>query len=110
MLGLELAEAPFPEGERLGVRVVDAEDGDAVPDPELEDALQLLPQPAPVAGLKVERVDVLVFFGRVLGILDGAIGPLLEPLRVLAHIRMVGRALERDVQRNGAGYRTAFFQ
>ncbi len=50
--------------------------------------------------LEVERIDVLVLLGRVLGVLDGAVGPLAEPLGMLAHVGVVGRALERDVQRD----------
>ena len=41
------ASAQCPEPERLGVRVVDAEDRHAVADPELEDVLQLRPQRLP---------------------------------------------------------------
>ena len=82
------------------MRVVDPEDLDAVPDPELEDRAQLVPQGLPVLGLEVERVDVLVFLRRVLGVLDGAVGALAEPGRVLADERVVGRDLERDVERD----------
>ena len=46
---LHLADRPLPERERLGVRVVDAENAHALVDPEVEDALQLVPQRAPVA-------------------------------------------------------------
>src|SRR5262249_1637749 len=42
--------------------------------------------------------DVLVLLGRVLGVLDGAVGPLAEPLGVLAGVGVVGGALEGDVQ------------
>ena len=97
---LELAERPLPEREGLGVRVVDAEDLDAVADPELEDRAQLVPQALPVLGLEVERVDVLVLLRRVLGVLDRAVGALAEPGRVLRDERVVGRDLEGDVERD----------
>ncbi len=109
MRTLELAEGPLPERERLGVRVVDAEDLDAVPDPELEDRAQLVPQGLPVLGLEVERVDVLVFLRRVLGVLDRAVGALAEPGRVLADERVVGRDLERDVERDADATGTGRF-
>ena len=52
----------------------------------------------PVGALEVDRVDVLVLLGRVLGVLDRAVGPVPEPLGVLADVGVVGRALEGDVQ------------
>ena len=48
---------------------------------------------------EIERIDVLIFLGRIFRILDRAIGPLAKPFGMLAHIRMIGRALKRDIQR-----------
>ena len=62
----DVGERPLPERERLGVRVVHAEDPDAVIDPELDDVPQLVPERGPRVGLEVERVDVLVLLRRVL--------------------------------------------
>src|ERR1700694_1449059 len=67
-------------------------------DPVHDDRPQLSPQLPPALRLEVERNDVLVLLRRVLGVLDRAVGPVLEPLRVLARVRVVGRALERDVE------------
>src|SRR5262249_62070084 len=50
--------------------------------------------------VEIERVDVLVLLRGVLGVLDGAVGPMAEPVRVLAHERMVGGALQRQIQRD----------
>ncbi len=47
---------------------------------------------------EVDGVDVLVLLGRVLGVLDGAVGPVVEPGRVLLHPRVVGRALEGVIE------------
>ncbi len=47
---------------------------------------------------KLMRVDVLVLLGRVFGVLDGAVRPDLEPVRVLTDPGVVGRALEGDVE------------
>src|SRR6185369_7524468 len=99
----------FPESEGLGVRVVDAEDRHAALDPELEDAFQLLPKRFPLAGLEVERGDVLVLLRRVLGVLHRAVRPPPEPLGVLAHVRMVGRALEGDVEGDANSKTGRFF-
>ena len=43
MLRLQRADAPLPESEGLGVRVVDAEDLHPVIDPELKDAAEFFP-------------------------------------------------------------------
>ena len=69
-------------------------------DPVKEDAFQLFPHPGPVFAFKIEGIDVLVFLRRILGVLNRAIGPLLEPGLVLVYIRMVRRDLECDVKRD----------
>ena len=98
---LHLGDQPLPEGDRLGVRVVHPEDPDTAGDPEVEDLLARVPQRDPV-GLgrrpEVERVDVLVLLGRVLGVGDGAVRPVVEPLGVLRDPGVVGRALQGVVE------------
>jgi hypothetical protein len=66
-----------------------------------EDALQFLPHVCPVFALKIEGIDVLIFLGRIFGILDGSIRPLAEPSPMLASIGVIGRCLERYVERDG---------
>ncbi len=61
---------------------------------------QRVPQPAPVLAVEVDVVDVLVALGRVLGVLERAVRAVVEPLRVLAQPGMVGRALDREVERD----------
>ena len=78
--------------------VVHAEDAHALLDQEADDALELLPEGSPRRRIKVKGIDVLIFFGRVFRVLHGAIGALLEPLRVLLHIGMVRGTLESDVE------------
>src|SRR5438105_13619968 len=85
--------------QRFGMGVVDAEDAHALLDPEADDMLELLPEGLPMLCIKVEGIDVLVFLGRIFGILHGAIRTPPEPLRVLLHIGMIGGALEGDVER-----------
>ena len=81
------------------MRVVDPKDAHALVNPELHHALQLFPELAPLLGLEVEGIDVLVLLGRVFRILDRPIGALAEPLRMLGNIGMIGRTLESDIQR-----------
>ena len=112
-LPLDVGDDPLPEGERLGVRVVHPEGADAVADPEPEEIPAGVPERLPVVAPEVERIDVLVLLGRVLGVLDGAVGADEEPLRVLPDPGMVGRALQRVVERHleaegaGGGHKAA---
>ncbi len=101
MVALDFGDDPFPERKGLGVRIVDAEDGDALADPVEEDALELLPHAGPVFALEVEGINVLIFLGRIFGVLDGSVGALVEPGLVLAHVGVIGRGLEGDVERDG---------
>jgi hypothetical protein len=48
MVAVNLPERPLPESERLGMRIVDPEDPDAVADPELENLFQLQPERRPL--------------------------------------------------------------
>src|SRR4051812_47778946 len=97
---LELADAPRPEGKRLRMRIIDAENRDALLNPKVHDAARLLPQFTPRARFEIERIDVLIFLGRILRVLNRAVRPALEPLRVLANIRVVGGTLECDIEGN----------
>src|SRR5216683_3170380 len=97
---LHLADHPLPEREGLGVRVVDAEDAHALLDPVEEHGAQLRPERLARGPHPIEVDDVLVPLGGVLGGLDGPVRAALEPLWVLLHVRVVGRALERDVERH----------
>src|SRR5260370_39518098 len=51
-------------------------------------------------GMEIDRIDVLVFLGGILCGLDAAGGSMMDPLRMLANPRMVGRALDREIERN----------
>src|SRR6185436_5284241 len=74
---MDFLDDPRPEPERLRVRIDDAEDPDAVPNPESEDLAQLVPQALPVGCLNVEP--------------NRAIRPTVEPVRVICHTRVVAR-------------------
>src|SRR5919197_3727017 len=78
--------------------VVHAEDAHALLDPEAENAFEFLPECLPMLCLKVKGVDVLIFLGRIFGVLHGAIRAPPEPLRVLPYIGMIRGALEGDVE------------
>src|SRR5450756_1511931 len=97
MLALDLADEPLPKRKRFRVWVVDPQDGNPLVDPEHNDGQQLVPELAPGFRLEVERDDVLVLLRWVLGVLDGAVSAVLEPLGGLSRVWVVGRALECDV-------------
>ena len=50
--------------------------------------------------VEVDVVDVLVALGRVLGVLERAVRAAVEPVGVLAQPGVVGRALDREVERD----------
>ena len=74
-------DQPVPEVERLGVRVVDPEDLDALRDPVQHDPQDLGADAVRVV-VEVQRIDVLVLLRRVLRVRDRAVGQRGEPLRV----------------------------
>ena len=80
------------------MRIIDTKDPHTLFDPECKDALELYPKLLPSRRLKVERIDILILFGRVLRVLNCSVGTLLKPLLVFFHVRVVGRHLERDVE------------
>src|SRR5690606_29776061 len=90
----DLLDHPFPEGQGLGVRVVDAEDAHAVPHPEQNYVAQRVPEFWYGIPVEMDVDDVLVFLGRVLRKLDGAVRPPVEPLGMLLDPRVVPRTLD----------------
>src|SRR5271167_1262444 len=80
------------------MRIVDAEDLHAMLAPESHHPHQLLEQSALIGGVEIDRINILVFLGRVLGILDAAVGAMLKPIRMLADPWMVRRALDCKIE------------
>jgi len=102
-IGPQAANLPdqrFPERKWLGMRIVDSEYPHALRDPVFDHTPQLFLQRLARIRLEVEGVDVLVFLGRVFGVLDRPVRTFQEPLGMLANVRMIRRALKRDVHRD----------
>src|SRR4029079_16287852 len=78
----------LPERNRLGMRVVHSKDPHTALGPKQNDAFHLGPELAPVFASKVYGINVFVFFWRVLSEFDRAIGPFVEPFRMLLDVRM----------------------
>ena len=79
------------------VRVVDAEDPHALLDPVPHDPQHLVEDALGIV-VEVDRVDVLVLLRRVLGVPDGAVGELGEPVGMLGDPRVIGGGLQREVE------------
>src|SRR5690606_15351873 len=109
VLRLHFADHPFPEGEGLCVRVVDAEDRYPMADPEQDDVAQRVPEARDRLAVEMDVDDVFVFLRRVLGELDGAIRPPVKPFRMLLDPWMVRRALDREVERDQDTFRAGGF-
>src|SRR3974377_210051 len=101
MVALDLGNYPLPERKCLRVRIVHTKDRDACADPVKKDALQLLPHARPVVTLKIEWINILILLWRILGVLNGSIGTLLEPVLMFGNVRMIRRCLERNIERHG---------
>src|SRR5262245_55524853 len=80
------------------MRVIGAKNPKTLIAPEDDNTLQFLPKLLPIFALKIQRIDILIFLGWILRILDRSVRTLAEPLRMLRHIRMIRRALKLDVQ------------
>ena len=100
VLASHLRDHPLPERNGLRVRVVDPVGADAACAPGEQDVAKGVPERLPLGALPVDVVDVLIALGRVLGVLQRAVGAVLEPLRVLGQPGVVGRHLDREVQRD----------
>ena len=98
MLLLKIANHPFPEIERLRVGIIDPENPNALFDPELNDGLEFLPKRLSMRRVEIEGINVLIFLGRVLGVLDRTVGPVTEPFRMLLDVRMIRRALIGEIE------------
>src|SRR5262249_27739551 len=90
-------DQPLPEGQRLGVGIVDTESAHALADPEQHDVAQGLPKSRRGAvGVEVDIDDVLVLLRWVLGIFDCSVWPMSEPLGMFPQPWMIGRALDGE--------------
>ncbi len=94
---LHFGYEPLPELDRLGVGIVDPEYPHAVRGPVPDHTKHLVVKPDRIV-VEVERVDVLVFFRRILRIGDGAVALHGEPFRVLLRPRVVRCALQGEVE------------
>jgi len=94
MFFLGVLDEPFPEVIRFGVRVVHAENAHTVLDPKDDNAFKFSPHCLPTFALKIERVDIFIFFRRVFRVLNASVRAMFEPFWMAFNVRMVRRALK----------------
>src|SRR5207245_7050809 len=80
--------------------IVHAKDARTALRPKKYDALCLGPQCAPVLAPKVERINVFVFFRRLLGVFDGTVRSFVKPFGMFLDVGMIGRAIECEIERD----------
>ena len=100
-VGIFLANACdqiFPKRDGLGVRIVHAKNAHTAFRPKQHDAFHLGPELAPVFASKVYRINVLILFRRVLRVFDRAVRPFVEPLGMFLDVRMIRRAINREIE------------
>src|SRR5258708_4331740 len=100
MLILNLRNQPCPERQGLGVGIVDPKNLHAHVNPEQDNRFELLPKRLARWTGEIEVDDVLIAFGRIFRGFQGAIGTPGEPLRMFANVRVIRRALKRQIQGN----------
>ncbi|MNO76579.1 hypothetical protein D3C76_676530 [compost metagenome] len=99
MIAANLGDQPFPEWQRLGVRVVDAEQRHALLHPPLYDVQQRQPKVGDgLRGIEIDIDDILVFLGWILRVANAAVGTPAEPAGMLTQPWMVRRTLDSEIQ------------
>ena len=81
------------------MRIIDAKDAHVAIGPKKNNAYHLGPEFGPVWAPEVEWKNVFVFFRRILGVFDRAVRALVKPFGVLFDVRMVGRTVDREIER-----------
>src|SRR6185437_16027306 len=100
MARLYVVNQPFPEWQRLGVRIVDAEDAHTLLNPEKDYVAQRFPKRDAIRAIEIRVDDIFVFLGRIFSIFNRAVRPRSEPFRMLLEPGMIWRALHGEIERD----------
>ena len=90
----------LPESHWLGMGIVHAEDLHPLLHPEEHYTDELTPEVLPIIAVEVDRVDVLILLWRIFSITNGAIRPLVKPIGMIFDVRVIRRAVDREIQRD----------
>ena len=82
------------------MRIVDPERPHAAISPKDDNAHHLRPKLLPVLAAEIDWKNVFVFFRRILGVFDRPVRPGVKPFRMFFHIRMIRRAIDREIERD----------
>src|SRR5258708_33833996 len=82
------------------MRIINANDGDLMIGPKEDDPFHLIPQLSPIFVVEINRINVLIFFWRILGIFDRAVRTMEKPFGVVANVRVIGRTIDGKVERH----------
>ena len=74
------------------MRVINAEDLDAVRDPQFKHVADSRVNPLGIS-IEIQGINVLILLWGIFGVGDGAVGTLREPVGMLTDPRVIGRAL-----------------
>src|SRR4029077_20403789 len=88
----------FPKWDRFGVRIIDPKYAHTPLRPEKDDADHLRPELGPLFAPKIQWKNGLVLLRRIFGIFNGAIRSLVKPIRMFLNVRMIGRAVDREIE------------
>src|SRR5436309_4208581 len=80
--------------------IIDSENPHSLFDPELDNAFELLPKRSPMWRLEFKRIDILIFFRRILRVLHSPIRTPSKPFRMLSDIGMIRRTLVGEIKGN----------
>ena len=83
---------------RFSMRIIDSENVNTLINPIGDNGFQFIPQCLPVFRFKIKGIDILIFFRWIFCILNRSIRALLKPVRMFLYIRMIRRALKRNVK------------
>src|SRR5690625_920252 len=97
---MHLRNEPLPERQGFCVRVVDSKNSHALVEPEEHDVSQGVPERRESLAIEVDIDDILILLRRIFGILDGAIGPPVEPFWMLLYPGVIRRTLNGEIQRD----------
>ena len=80
------------------MRIINPENPDPPLRPAEQEIAEFIPEGFPLRIMKIQRIDILIFLGRIFCVLDRSVRTVKKPLRVFLHIRMIWRTVQGKVE------------